>query len=256
MNGMNLMSCTVRRLLVVAFGVASLAVFAQPAPDAPGPQDLRVQAKRLERQAQELKAQGQHDEAQKAMNQAEQLATRAKRLERQAEAGPAASDQPRPDLRAQLEQLQGRLKELSAGGQAEQAAEVQRRIQRLENALRSSPRRPGPAAGEDQRPLGPRQQPLGQGRGLPEMPERLRHLQVAIENLRAAGLPTAAERLARIGERMQQQLQRGPRPQGRRPSGPPLVEGDPAQLRQQVQDLRQAVDELRRRLDEMSRERR
>ena len=159
------------------------------------------------------------------------------------------------------------MKELRGAGKDDEAAEVKKGIQKLERELE----RVGPGSDPDRRKQTPRRErlerqpmerrPNGEGRGPrpPEMAEaqrRLHHLQAAIDNLHAAGLHEAAERLTQEAERMRQQLHAAtPAPPAERgPGGSRSPERELAPLRREIQELRQAVQELRRRLGELSRE--
>ncbi len=214
----------------------------------PEPGDLRQQAEQLERKARDLKADGQADRAREVMRGAEQLRAKAGKLEER-------GDRVKPPVRE--EQEVGREFAQPAAGprelrDARAAAARKRRIEELRRELaqlegRSEPGvRPPRAAfergGRGERPLA----------GQPELQRRLEHLQVAIENLHAAGLHEPAERLAQAAESMRPQLDGGPR--GMRPPGDAGAEV--RELRAQVQDLRQAVRELKRQLEQMNKERR
>ena len=78
----------------------------------------------------------------------------------------------------------------------------------------------------------------------------LRHLNVAIDNLHAAGLHEMAEQLSREAERMRESFREAP-PQPRSPRGPRPPEVELARLRQELQELRRAVEEMRRQLEEL-----
>jgi len=82
------------------------------------------------------------------------------------------------------------------------------------------------------------------------MERRMAHLQVAIENLHAAGMHLPAQRL----EQHAAQMRSGPaRERGVAPSGPERPMGELRQLRGELQELREAVGELRRQLEELNR---
>jgi hypothetical protein len=87
------------------------------------------------------------------------------------------------------------------------------------------------------------------------MERRIQLLRVAVENLRAAGMPDQAEMLARQIERMTQggPVPDGPRPEGPRPEGPRPEGPDRAiqELRGQVEQLGREMAEIRGALKEL-----
>ena len=221
-----------------AAGVAAMICFLSgmtAAAGDPDPQDLQAQAERLQREARELKAQGKDEAAGDTMRQAEKLRAQAGKL------------QDRPDrqrareVRSQLEKARTELKEAQAAANEEEALKARRRVQDLEMQLEGLER--------SRRP--PRDFP---GRDMPpDRPEvqRMRHLQVAIDNLHAAGMHDVADQLARQAEGLRQQLR--PRELGR----PGFQPGqDMERLRAELQELRQNVRELNRRVEELSGDRR
>lgn len=215
----------------------------------PDPQALRERADALERKARQLKEEGEHDKAQATMRQAEELRAVVRKAREPQPDRPA--DRPRP------EEVRRQIQELRAAGKAQEAMELQRRLQETE------PRRatPGPGAFS---PPGPQRERARQREGMQIAPrgpdalpggqidpaQRRRHLEIAIDNLHAAGLHEVAERIALRMEatpRHRPDLPDGPRFQGLRPGGMPAAELQ--RLRAEVQELRQAVSELRTRLE-------
>lgn len=227
------------------------------------PEEAREKLASLQRKAEELKAEGRDEEARKITGEAAEL---------RAQIDPKESD-PRADrqkrvqeLNRELDSLKTELKELSAEGRADEAARVKERFSRLEreldclrarrNADRDDPPRPKPRRERPPRPERNREnlQPRVDGQGsppdAPDMPNRLRHLRLAIENLHAAGLHEMAEHLTQEAEKMRGQLRDAPSPP-HGPPGPRPLEGELAPLREQIQELRRAVEEMRRQLEQL-----
>jgi len=173
------------------------------------------------------------------------------------------------ELQLQLKQLRQKLRELETAGQGGEKVELKEQISRVERELertkdevrdqrprREVERRPGrfERGAPDQPPPADGRRPSGD---MPDARRSLQHLQVAIENLHAAGLHEPAEHLAQEERRMREQLQAPspPREPGARPGGRPAgSELEP--LREEIRSLHEAVQDLRRKVDELSRERR
>jgi len=228
--------------------ITALAIVAAVAAE-PNTRDLREKAERIQREAQELKEQGQPERAGELMRQAEEIRARAQRLgERES---PERPERARArDVEAQLDKAMAQLQDLRAAGKTEQALTVKRHVQELQMELE----RINQARPERLRPP-PEPRPEREREGVPpaspEM-QRMRHLQIAIDNLHAAGMHELAEHLARQAENLRE---RRPGPEGLR--GPGFRPGPEAQrLQAEVEELRQAVRDLRGRVEELSRERR
>lgn len=237
-----------------ALAVAALVVIPPPAPSQEHhPEELLKQAQQLERKAQDLKADGRHEEARELMREVEAIHARAEHLHR--EPGPA-DERHRQELKQALKESLVELEELRAAGKMDEAAEVKHRVEKLENELaRLSPQPAAPREGErawEGPPRPDRRPELGPGE-VGDMQRRLHHLELAIDNLHAAGMHEAAERLAQEAGRLRQHMAGGPPPERGRP-GP--GEAEFQRLRAEIQELRQAVRELRARVDELGRERR
>lgn len=154
--------------------------------------------------------------------------------------------QERQELKQRLTDLQAELKELERAGKEERAAQVRRQIERIKRALippsPTEEKPKGPRIGRDERETVARQA---------EVERRHEHLRVAVENLRAAGLPELAERVAQEGKRILNEQRRIPPGQPGLPSRPgPMFE----QLRNEIRELREVVGKLDRRIDELARQ--
>lgn len=216
----------------------------------PNPQELREKAERLQQQARELQAEGKMEQAQEALRKALELRREADHLP---EAGrpPAAPGQPPPEeLKQRLDQAKARLHEARAAGKPDEVTRLERQIARMEAVL-ERPDRLVP------QPMRPPQGPLPEG-GFPPAPleqppiRQLLHLEVAIQNLHAAGLHEPAERLSQQARELRQKLGSPDRPA----FAPHPPESELVLLRMEVQELRERVRDLEARLDQLSRERR
>lgn len=203
--------------------------------NAPSPDALRERAGRLEEKARDLKAEGRHDEAMRAMNQARELGAQAQRLtQRDRPLRPAARAQ---ELKEQHARVASEMKELRAAGKEAEANELERKLDGIERELEAV-RRGMPERQEVRRREEPDRAPNG-----PDFQRRANHLQAAIENLRAAGLPDIAERLTQQREELLRRT-------GMEPGGPaPMAEV--RRLRAEMQELRQALMNLNRRVERL-----
>lgn len=176
-----------------------------------------------------------------------------------------------------MEEMKARLNDLVAAGKEEEAAELKEQIARREREaerFQRERRDPRPEAAPQR---GPRMERLerferepmsrrgpGSPGEMPELHQRLHHLQAAIDNLHAAGMHEPAERLAQQAGRMRQQLQATPPARRsdsqRRAPGPragrPAEDAQLEPMREEIRRLNEALQDLRRRVDELSRERR
>lgn len=178
----------------------------------------------------ELREQGHHDEAKRLARKARQLAG-----EHQADA---------PRLEKRVDDLRRQAEELHDRGAHEDAEHLERKARELAERLESDPRRGGDRGAAE------------------ELGRRIHHLEIAIENLRAAGMHEPAEHLERqlneLRRAREQHAQRAERAERDRPQ----ADGHLAELhhtvrdlRAEVQELRQIVEELRGRVDRLSAER-
>lgn len=148
------------------------------------------------------------------------------------EVRPLAELEPLRQRQRERAELTAWLERLRAEGRREEAALLQKHIRQLDRRIAQSRLRPPPHV-----PLGP---PTPKGWPGPDTVARQHHLQAAIDNLRAAGLPEVAERLERAREDL---LWRKGLP------GPELAE----RVREEIQRLRAELEEVRqhlRRLEE------
>ena len=222
------------RVLVLAttFALAALTLQAQT----PRPDQLREEAGQLERRAQELRESGRVEAAEATLNEARALRERAER-----------ALGPRAELQRERRRLMAELRELRAAGREGEAAEVKERIVELERHLEEmeirseNQRGPRPPMAERLRP------------GMPEVEARMHHLELAIENLRLAGLPQIADRLTGELERMREDAARRGRFQPEMPPGM-VPEEALRQVRAELEEVRQQLGQMREQLEELSRQ--
>ncbi len=215
--------------------------------DSPRAEDLREKAAALEQKARDLKADGHGEEALQVMAEMRELQARADKLDQAAPGNREQGMAERAAMKEKLAKLQAEAQELRAAGKLDRAAELKKRALELQRVLEESADRP------PMRQPGMQEPKPGRLPGPPpeagEARQRLRHLQVAIDNLHAAGLHDAAERLAQEKERMMDRM--------RAEAGPgPEMREQMDRLQNQIQELRRAVEDMRGQLEELRRERR
>lgn len=213
---------------------APLAPTLRSAPaDEPGPDRIRTRIQELEKKGVELRSAGQREELEKVMAELADLRAQAVRAQTMRDR-PAANPERRAVIEKRLDGLRAQAAELESAGKKDQAAEIQRQVEKLEVALRTD--RPTPDRVRDG---GPR----------PEADVRQReHVEIAMEHLRAAGYPEIAERIGQEIRRRQ-----GPLPNRGFERTPGA---DAERMQAELNDLRQAVRDLKRRLEEVAQDRR
>jgi len=224
-------------------------------PESPGA--LRRHAAELQAQAQELEAAGRQEEAMRLRREVEQVRQRAAELlQAQVRERP---DGARPEVERERvqrqERLMAELREHQRAGRDEEVTEIKREILRLRQEMADQPRGGGgPRFGEPRRlqaePFRERRPFQGEDREAIE--RRAHHVEVAIENLHAAGLHDVAEELKRELGRRGQRF-----PESQPPA--PVLERLGLELRElhaQLDEVRTNVRELRGQMEELHRDRR
>lgn len=206
--------------------------------DRPPPEALRERARALQQEIRELHANGQHEQAERLQMELREMRENAERLARARVEGDR--DRPRPpEAAAEQREMIRKIRQLNAEGRQEAAAELREELARRQ-------REQGWRAGAPQ----PR---VGRGEPMPpeEMERRLHHLQVAIENLHAAGMPDVAERLEQEAQRRRQGLGAG------RELAAPMerLGAELGRVRAELEELRANLAELRQHIAELHRER-
>lgn len=193
-----------------------------------------------------LRAQVKELEAANKPYEAARVKQRIAELERQGRPQPPRREVAELEERARL--MEEKIKDLRAAGDTAKAEQVERERDALRERIQAARqpgelRDPGPPGREGARP-----EPMVD----PE--QRAQHLRVAIEHLRAAGMPEEAMRLERMARQMQMGApdgfpgQPGPFGEGRgRLQGPPNQERM-ERIEAELRELRQIVRELQRQL--------
>jgi len=139
-------------------------------------------------------------------------------------------------LAAELQKAQADDKEDEAKALVEKTRNLKRDLKTLQDERQRFGF--GVSQGEAQR---------GEQRAVPtegaEFEQRLKHFDVALENLRLAGMPEVAERLAQQREALARRGQRGPEN--------PVPFAELRRLRAEVQELRDTIGKMNRRLERM-----
>jgi len=200
----------------------------------------------LERQAQRLKAAGEPEKARQMMREAEELRAQKGGDKPKAERpGPEEMEEQRTNLKRKLKELQADLKELREAGRQDAAAKVEQQIARIEEELDRLSRK-----ADDMKRPGP---PLPDRPQDPDWDRRRHHLEIALDNLRAAGMPELAERIAAQAKSVRRDVRQPDAPLLRRAAA---AREELDRLHAEVRELRQMVRELHARLDELARQRR
>lgn len=163
---------------------------------------------------------------------------------------PAAGQQPDArDLREKADDLESKARDLKAAGERDRAQEAMQQADELRRKARNmmAQREPGPGEGQPGMAKRMRRGPGPGPGGSPGPEQRLQHLQVAIENLHAAGMHEAANRLARLAELMRESMG-AQRPMGRMPA---MREGEIERLRAEIQELRENMKEMRDQMEKL-----
>ena len=220
--------------LAVGLGLCVLNVRAEN----PKPEQLREEARNLERKSQELKAEGKHEEAKEVWREVQEIRAKADQMEQQPRQADAANRMRSQELEQKRNELLAELKELRQTGDEDRAVEVKKQVQRIEAELSRSGGRP---KGKPN-PVPPPERA--------EAERRVRHLREAVGNLRAAGMNDAAEAIAQQAEHMEQRLQSGP---GMDPLGPMVPRAELERMRAEMEELRQTVRRLQERVEDLAR---
>jgi hypothetical protein len=170
---------------------------------------------------------------------------------------PTAAAQPaRPAvLRAQAAELEREAAELKEAGRHDEARELMRKVETLRAEFSRMQAERGGNQREPRAPREPRtpREPRFERPDAAEIERRAHHLEVAIDNLHAAGLHEPAERLAPQLERMRRHLEETRLQQPGQPASPDEVH---EALRAQIGELHRIVRELRADIETLRRERR
>lgn len=221
-------SFTLGVLLVSASSSSTFPTQADP--DQPPPAELRERVEQLTEKARDLKAAGRHEDALRVMREAEELEVQAR-------------------ARRETSEIEGRRGEPRAAREAVRDGERERQTAAVQERLAERRRevdRPGP--GRVDRPRAERADEPGPVPPRREgMDRRMRHFELAIENLHAAGLHELAERLAREREQVAERLRTGPERNA-------AVQEELERVRAELNELREGMQRLKARLEELHRD--
>ncbi len=209
------------------------------------PEQLKAEAREQENRARELKTQGRHDEAREAMRKSEELRSHAEQGGFEPRRTEEQLAQRRHELARLLQSQTIQLDNLTQAGRMDQAAEVKEQLQQTERALRECDEKL--MAARESRKLSPDERWLMErSQNQEELERRSHHLDMAIDNLQAAGMHQLAQELAAENEEVRRQIagmQSPPPP--RKPA--PQVE----QLRNEVRELQKTVRALNEQIQEL-----
>jgi hypothetical protein len=179
-------------------------------------------------------------EAAGKMDQAREVKAQLGELENQMRSGP----QPQAMARFQerLARLGVEIQELRQNGRNEEADRLEREARDIKSQFQGPPQ------------LGPRQEGMRQPPPpMGDLQSRMQHLQIAIDNLHAAGMHDQAERLQQQAEQFKRQM---PQRQGPPPGGSEQMAGSFRQMQNELNQLRKEVMELRRLVQDLAEKRR
>ncbi|MCA9090387.1 MAG: hypothetical protein KDA90_17340 [Planctomycetaceae bacterium] len=148
------------------------------------PEEIRKQVEMMSRKAAELSRLGRNEEASRVREEAQQLLKRGEGGQQK------EGSKPQPEqARKQAEQMMRRAAELGEAGRTEEAGRLREEAQQLMKHAEYGSRKEG-GESRDGRPTDG------------AMAEKMEHIRVAAEHLRAAGLNDVAEELMKQAERM------------------------------------------------------
>lgn len=203
--------------------------------------ELRAKAKRMQQEAEQLAQNGHEEEAEKFGREIKELLQAAQRHDQK----PLnRSDNEISELRQQLKALTEKAHALKETNNEEGLAKLREHKAAIERELAE-------LEGRQRRKLAPKhgKQSDKVSEGMEDASRRIKHIQIAVENLRAAGIHDVAEEAARRAEAMERELhqvreralaeQNGTK-KGLSKHGDPLDE-----LRHELQRVRAELNELR-----------
>jgi len=141
-----------------------------------------------------------------------------------------------PGSERQLAEMQEHADNLHREGKHEEAERVEREIEEIANQRSDRPAR--------DRPRGPQPRGPREDGAIVELQQRLNHLHIAMENLRAAGMPDLAMEVEHRAEETRRELEERARRRRPETTGP----------REELEQLRRELDEVRWQLEALRRE--
>ena len=210
--------------------------------------ELRDKANKFQKAAAALAEIGRTEAVEQLKREAQAILGEAERQESEVK-----SESPRPGIEREIGHLKKRLQDLrvtqkkqhEANASEQDQAVVRKEISVTERELRALTERL--AAGHQPRP-----EFEAQARKIEEAARRLRHIRVAAENLKAAGIHDVAIKLTEQAEKMERDIGAAKEQLARvmeRPEGPDPRDGEIRELRQKNERLQAEILELRQKLE-------
>jgi len=209
---------------------------------------LRDKAAAIQKAADVLAERGRTEAAERLEREARELIREAERQEVQGQ-----REMPRPDIEQEMLKLRTRLQDLSAKERKlreamapeRERAEVREQISQTERELVALRERMG-SRGK------PHPEFEAQARKIEEAARRIRHVRVAAENLKAAGVHDLAQKLTREAEKMEGEVGKATEQLARemqQPNAPDPRDAEIRALRRQNEQLQTEIRELREKLE-------
>ena len=225
-----------RALLSVVFMIGAVAVVWSSEAD-----ELRAKAKRMQQEAEQLAKNGHGEEAEKLGREIKELLQAAERHD-QKQSNRSTNE---------INELRQRLKGLTEKAQALKESNNEEGLAKLREHKAAIERELAELEGRQEKKIAPKhgKQPTKLPEGLEDAARRIKHIHIAVENLRAAGMHDVAEEAARRAEAMERELhQARERAVNEQSSGKKgsNKQADPLdELRHELQRVRAELNELR-----------
>ena len=160
--------------------------------------ELRAKAKRMQQEAEQLAQNGHEEEAEKLGREIKELLQAAQRHDQKLS---NRSDNEISELRQQLKALTEKAHALKETNNEEGLAKLREHKAAIERELAE-------LEGRQRRKLAPKhgKQSDNVSEGMEDASRRIKHIQIAVENLRAAGIHDVAEEATRRAEAMEREL--------------------------------------------------
>jgi len=230
---------TISKSLILVLLIGGTTVLNASAQD-----ELRDKARAIQKEARALAERGRTEAAERLERSARELMEKAERHEPQAK-----PDAHRPEighLKERLQDLLAKQEQLAkARAPRREQAEIREQIAGTERELNAVRERP--EGGHEPRP-----EFEAHARKIEMAAQRVHHVRVAAENLKAAGMHDLAMKLTEQAEAMEREIGQAKERLARethRPDGPDAREMEIRELRQQNERLQAELQELRRNLE-------
>jgi chromosome segregation ATPase len=212
------------------------------------PEELRSKARAFQRAAAALSEIGRTEAAEQLKREAQEIIREAERQESQVK-----RESPRPEIEREIRHLMERLqdlrvkqkKQVEKNASEQDQAVVRERISGTERELRALTER---LAAAHQ----PRPEFDAQARQIKEAAQRLHHIRVAAENLKAAGIHDVAVKLTEQADKMERDIREAKERLANvmdRSGSPDPRNAEIRELRKQNERLQEEIRELRQKLE-------